>query len=78
MGYVLDDAAGGDCAAGIGPARRAVVPWIGIAVSEKRVTVADGDHYREMAGKLRELARTTRLPGIRRELADLARCYAFN
>jgi len=76
MGYRIDVAAGGDCAeGGIGPTRRAVVPWIGIAVSETRVAVGDGDHCREMAGKLRELARTTRLPGIRRELADLAQRY---
>ena len=33
------------------------------------------DHYREMAGKLRELARTTRSSSIRRELVDLARRY---
>ena len=43
-----------------------------IAVSEARAVLADGDHYREMAGKLRELARLTRSPGIRRELVDLA------
>jgi hypothetical protein len=28
-----------------------------------------------MAGKMRELARLTRSPGIRRELVDLAKCY---
>jgi hypothetical protein len=28
-----------------------------------------------MAGKLRELARSTRSPGIRRELVDLAKRY---
>jgi hypothetical protein len=37
--------------------------------------MADGDHYREMAGTLRELARHTFSPGIRRELVDLARRY---
>ena len=36
---------------------------------------AGGDHYREMAGKLRDLARATRSPGIRRELVDFARRY---
>jgi hypothetical protein len=36
---------------------------------------ADGDHYREMAGKMRVLARLTRSSGIRRELVDLAKRY---
>jgi hypothetical protein len=36
---------------------------------------AAGNHYREMAGKLRELARLTLMPGVRKELADLARQY---
>ena len=44
-------------------------------MSETQAAVANGDHCREVAGKLRELARTTRLPGIRRELADLAERY---
>jgi hypothetical protein len=35
----------------------------------------DGDHYRVMAGRLRELARETCSPGIRRELTDLAKRY---
>jgi hypothetical protein len=35
----------------------------------------DGGHYREMAGKLRELARLARTPLMRWELADLARRY---
>ena len=35
----------------------------------------DGDHYPEMAGRLRALARITRSPGIRRELVDLAGRY---
>ena len=74
--HELDDGAGGDCRQGaIGPARLAVVPWMGLSVSETQVAAANGDHCREVAGKLRELARTTRLPGIRRELADLARRY---
>jgi hypothetical protein len=42
---------------------------------EARAALADGDHYREMADKLRELARLTRSPGIRRELVDLAKRY---
>jgi hypothetical protein len=37
--------------------------------------LADGEHYREMAGRLRELARLTRSPGIRQELVDLAKQY---
>ena len=37
--------------------------------------LADGNHCREIAGKLRELARYTRPPGIRRELIDLAKRY---
>jgi hypothetical protein len=66
----------GDCNDSfIVPARRPFVPWIGITVSETRVAHADRDHCREMACKLRELARYTRLPRIRRELADLARHY---
>ena len=46
-----------------------------VAVSETRAALADGDHCREMAGKLRELARYTRSPGIRRELVILAMRY---
>ena len=46
-----------------------------VAVSETRAALADGDHYREMAGELRELARYTRSPGIRRELVNLAMRY---
>jgi hypothetical protein len=48
---------------------------MGVAASETRASVADGDHYREMAGRLRELARLTHLPGMRRELVDLAKRY---
>ena len=33
---------------------------------------ADSQHYREMARKLRELAREFRFPGARQELLDLA------
>jgi hypothetical protein len=57
------------------PDRRALVPWMGVAVSEARVALADADHYREIAGKLRELARLTCSPGIRREMVDLANRY---
>jgi len=39
-----------------------------VEVSEARAAVVDGDHCREMAGRVRELARYTRSPGIRREL----------
>ena len=44
-------------------------------LSEGLVPLIDGDHYRVMAGRLRELARETRSPGIRRELTDLAKRY---
>ena len=46
-----------------------------IAPIEQRAAFGDGDHHREMAGRLRELARFTRSPGIRRELVDLAKRY---
>jgi hypothetical protein len=36
---------------------------------------ADSEHYREMARKLRELAREFRFPGARQELLDLASRY---
>ena len=36
---------------------------------------ADSDHYRDMACKLRELARQFRFPGARQELLDLALRY---
>ena len=48
---------------------------MGVAARETQAALADGDHCREMAGKLRELARYTRSPGIRRELVDLAKRY---
>jgi hypothetical protein len=35
----------------------------------------DGEHYREIAGKLREIARQCRFPGARRELLHLAANY---
>ena len=46
-----------------------------IAPREPPAPLADGDHHREMAGRLRELARLTHSPGIRRELVDLAKRY---
>jgi hypothetical protein len=46
-----------------------------LAVSEPSAPLADSDHYREMAGRLRGLARQTCSPGIRRELVDLAKRY---
>jgi hypothetical protein len=48
---------------------------ISLAKGEPAPGLADGDHCREMAGKVRELPRTTRSPGIRRELVDLAKRY---
>ena len=44
-------------------------------LSEGLVPLIDGDHYRIIAGRLRELARETRSPGIRRELTALAKRY---
>jgi hypothetical protein len=35
----------------------------------------DSEHYREMARKLRELAREFRFPGARQEVLDLASRY---
>jgi hypothetical protein len=59
----------------VAPTGGAFVPWMGVAASETRAALACGDHYREMAERLRGLARLTRSPGIRRELADLAKRY---
>jgi hypothetical protein len=39
-----------------------------LAIDEPAPALGDGDHCREMAGKLRQLARYTKSPGIRREL----------
>ena len=36
---------------------------------------ADGEHYREMARKLREIGREARLTGARREILTLATSY---
>jgi hypothetical protein len=46
-------------------------------MEEPQVNAArsDGEHYREMARKLRELAREFRFPGARQELLDLALRY---
>jgi hypothetical protein len=71
-------AAGGDCSNGLGgPARQFLISRSLrlLAVNEPPVPLPDGDHYREMAGRVRELARITRSPAIRRELADLAKRY---
>jgi hypothetical protein len=46
-----------------------------LAASEPPPPPADGDHYREMAGRVRELARLSRSPAMRKELADLAARY---
>ena len=59
----------------ISPARTSFVPWMGVAVNETRAALANGDHCREIAGRLRELAHATRLAGMRRELVDLAKRY---
>ena len=44
-------------------------------MEEPQTTPSDSDHYRDMARKLRELAREFRFPGARRELLDLASRY---
>jgi hypothetical protein len=75
--YDLDGDAGGDFSIGlVDPAREILMSrtLTSLAASAPPL-LADGDHYREMAGRMRELARLTRSPGIRRELADLARHY---
>ena len=43
--------------------------------AEANAARPDGEHYREIARKLRELAREFRFPGARRELVDLAERY---
>ena len=48
---------------------------MGRAVNETRAALADGEHCREMAGRLRELARIARLTGMRRELVNLSKRY---
>ena len=46
-------------------------------MEEPRANAAqsDSDHYRDMARKIRELARQFRFPGARQELLDLASRY---
>src|SRR5207302_942043 len=46
-----------------------------IAPREPPALLVNGDHHRDIAGRLRQLARLTRSPGIRRELMDLAKRY---
>jgi hypothetical protein len=46
-----------------------------LTVSEPPPPLAGGDDYREMADRLRGLARLTRSPGMRRELVELAKRY---
>ena len=46
-----------------------------LAIDEPAPALGDGDHCREMAGKLRQLARYTKSPGIRCELVGLAKRY---
>ena len=72
----IDDA-GGDCGGFGSPARRFFISRrvTALAMSERPILLADGDHYQEAAGRLRELARVTHSPGIRRELVDLAKRY---
>ncbi len=72
-----DDAGGGWSEWLVSPAREFLTSGnlSSLPRSEPLRALADGDHCREMAGKLRELARYTRSPGIRRELVDLARRY---
>jgi len=43
--------------------------------TQQNAAPPDSGHYREMASKLRELARECRFPGARRELLDLAERY---
>ena len=44
-------------------------------LDESSVPPVDADHYRDMAGRLRELACLTPSAGIRKELAALAKRY---
>jgi hypothetical protein len=76
--YDLISDAGGDCSIGsVGPARKFSLSGNVTSLVKNGLASppAAGDHYREMAGKMRELARFTRSPGIRRELVDLAMGY---
>jgi hypothetical protein len=42
---------------------------------ENAIPFAEGEHYREIARKLRGIARECRFPKVRRELLDLAGRY---
>jgi hypothetical protein len=44
-------------------------------ISQAKSTQSDSSHYREMAQKLRELARDLDFAGTRKELLDLALRY---
>jgi hypothetical protein len=46
-----------------------------LSANEPPAALADGDHYRDMAGRLRELARLTHSAGVRKQLAALAKRY---
>jgi hypothetical protein len=68
--------AGGDCSIGLdGPAREFSLSGNLTSSARNRLApaLADGDHYREMARRVRGLARLTCSPVIRRELVDLAK-----
>jgi hypothetical protein len=76
--YETNTNAGGVCGDGlIGPARGFLISreLTALAASEPPPPLPDGDHYREMAGRVRELARLSRSPAMRKELADLAGRY---
>ena len=69
--YETNTNAGGVCGNGlIGPARRFFIlrERKALSASEPPLPLPDGDHYREIAGRVRELARFTRSPAIRKEL----------
>jgi hypothetical protein len=70
--YDTESDAGGDCSVGfISPAREFSIfgNLTSLAMSEPPPALADGEHYREMAGRVRELARYSYSPGLRRELS---------
>jgi hypothetical protein len=48
-------------------------------MSEKNTDrlLPDGKHYRELAGKVREVARLTRFPFARRQLIRLAASFEY-
>jgi hypothetical protein len=73
----IEDAGGDWCDQVVSPARECLTSGnlTSLAIGEAPPALADGDHCREMAGKVRALARYTRSPGIRRELVDLAKRY---